>query len=405
MLMIKRLKRLLDDRFLSLEKVDQEIDRYMQEKASTEEEFTEEYNSIIEYRDKFGDMTVFTNDLIEKHLYRHNIERESIGEHSRQTVINTHSKYKLPKLELQKFSGDPVEWLGWWSQFKGVHEDVTLSMEHKFQYLVQATVDKSSAHNLVISFPPTAENYPKAITYLKSRFGNDKILVEVYVRELLKLVLNNSINNGKNAISSLYDKLETQLRALESLGVGSDKYAAMLYPLVESALPEEILKTWQRIRAQTGNIEEEDELKLLMKFLRNEVDSEIRFTLAKTGISKDIEESIGSNSVAMITSNSHVVKVDVCYFCKKPGHIKPHCAQFKKWLDKQNQKERSEVNAREQNSASMSIAQCTDECDYSLSIGNLRANEWILDSVRLVMCVIIKINSKLWISRTEVELR
>lgn len=176
----------------------------------------------------------------------------------------------------------------------------------------------------------------------------------------------------------LYDKLETQLRGLESLGVSSDKYAAMLYPLVESALPDEILKTWQRSRIQTKNREEEDQLKLLMKFLRNEVDSEIRLNLARTCIFKDIENSIEFNSVSMLASNSAVVKTDVCYFCKKSGHIKPHCTQFKKWLDKKNQKETNEVNANEEKSAN--IAQDSDEYDNVLSIGNLRANKWILDS-------------------------
>jgi len=45
---------------------------------------------------------------------------------------------------------------------------------------------------------------------------------------------------------SIYDKLETQLRALETLGVTTDMCAAMLFPLVESSLPEETLRIWQR---------------------------------------------------------------------------------------------------------------------------------------------------------------
>ena len=37
----------------------------------------------------------------------------------------------------------------------------------------------------------------------------------------------------------LYDKLESNFRALESIGMTSDKYTAMLFPLVESCIPEE----------------------------------------------------------------------------------------------------------------------------------------------------------------------
>ncbi|GFQ78018.1 integrase catalytic domain-containing protein [Trichonephila clavata] len=47
---------------------------------------------------------------------------------------------------------------------------------------------------------------------------------------------------------SLYDKLQTQLMALDSLGVTNEKYADIIFPLVESCLPSEILKAWERSR-------------------------------------------------------------------------------------------------------------------------------------------------------------
>ncbi|GIY46278.1 hypothetical protein CEXT_375991 [Caerostris extrusa] len=50
----------------------------------------------------------------------------------------------------------------------------------------------------------------------------------------------------KVKLPTLYDWIETQLRALESLGVTTEKYAAMLFPLVESCLSEEVLRAWQR---------------------------------------------------------------------------------------------------------------------------------------------------------------
>lgn len=164
----------------------------MQGKESTEEEYVAEYNST------FVILTV--DDLERLAAVRNNDDNESI-ESSYDTSRNIiSSKHKLPKLELRKFNGDPKEWLGWWSQFQEIHDDVTLSMEHKFQYLIQATVKDSSASELVTSFPPTALNYLKAITYLQSRFGNDKILVEGYVRELLILILNNSIDKQQITI-------------------------------------------------------------------------------------------------------------------------------------------------------------------------------------------------------------
>ena len=132
------------------------------------------------------------------------------------------------------------DWLSFWSQFKRIHEDEDIDECDKFQYLIQATMVNSRARQIVESYPPTSENYPKAIDSLRTRFGRDDLLVEVYVREMLKLVLSNL--DSKPNLAVLYDKLEAQLRALDTLGVTSDTCAAIFYPLVESCFPEELLR-------------------------------------------------------------------------------------------------------------------------------------------------------------------
>jgi len=77
--------------------------------------------------------------------------------------------------------------------------------------------------------------------------------------------------------------LETQLRALESLGVKTENTIAILYPLVESALPEETLRAWERRRSAFEDDDVKDRLTELMDFLRTEVESEVRISLAKKG--------------------------------------------------------------------------------------------------------------------------
>lgn len=272
----------LEDRFTQLTNIDEKILQDLQEREISQEEMDEEYESIQEYRDKWNDLNCSEIKVSTPEDTRSIVSRsESISK----------SRYKLPKLKLVEFNGSPREWLKFWSQFKGIHEDENLSEEEKFQYLIQATVADSVARRVVTSFPPTKQNYTKAIEHLKSRFGKDKILVEVYVRDLLKLVLTNTNGKQKMSLSALYDSLETQLRALESLGVTTDKYAAMLYPLVESALSEDILVAWERNRNQQSSTSEgnEDQLKQLMHFLRSEVESNIRLTMAKHGITSDDE--------------------------------------------------------------------------------------------------------------------
>uniref|UniRef100_A0A6P7GGZ2 Uncharacterized protein LOC114337988 n=1 Tax=Diabrotica virgifera virgifera TaxID=50390 RepID=A0A6P7GGZ2_DIAVI len=40
--------------------------------------------------------------------------------------------------------------------------------------------------------------------------------------------------------------VESQLRSLETLGITADKYAAILYPLIESCIPEDMIRLWHR---------------------------------------------------------------------------------------------------------------------------------------------------------------
>ncbi|OXA39815.1 hypothetical protein Fcan01_25585 [Folsomia candida] len=98
----------------------------------------------------------------------------------------------------------------------------------------------------VESYPMTAEDYPKVIDTLTQRIDKPKILKQVYVREILKLVIRNSKQTKKIQLSVLYDKLEAHLRALESLGVTHEQTAEFLFPMIESSVSEDILVAWQR---------------------------------------------------------------------------------------------------------------------------------------------------------------
>ncbi|GFV11469.1 uncharacterized protein TNCV_1695931 [Trichonephila clavipes] len=113
---------------------------------------------------------------------------------------------------------------------------------------------------------------------LKARFGREELLVEYYVRELLTLVVKNA-TKSKLSITQLYDEIESHLRSLDSIGMTSDKYSAMLFPLVESCIPEDILRVWLR-----NSVSEEKSysarLTQLLNFLRAEVEGEKRITLA-----------------------------------------------------------------------------------------------------------------------------
>ncbi|GFX90628.1 integrase catalytic domain-containing protein [Trichonephila clavipes] len=212
----------------------------------------------------------------------------------RETVVPTETEkrsFKLPKIELKKFSGEAKEFLVFWSQFQKIHNDKSIAEEDKMQYLLQSVEPKSKAERLVLSFPATAENYPKAIDQLKERFGREDLLVQIYVRELLNLVMKNAVSGRtKTDLATLYDELEGKLRSLESLGRTQEKYGDFLTPLVESCLPEKILMAWERKRNTEKDAKGSRTLEHLMTFLRLEVQGEEMVQLAKSGFGTPIRK-------------------------------------------------------------------------------------------------------------------
>ncbi|GFU39956.1 DUF1758 domain-containing protein [Trichonephila clavipes] len=188
-------------------------------------------------------------------------------------IVTPQRKFKLPKIELKKCSGDAKEYLTFWTQFRKIDEDSSIPPEDKFQFLQQAVVPKSTAARVVESFPATADSYPKAISPLKDRFGREDLLVQIY------------------------DELESKIRALESFGRTQEKYGDFLSLLVESCLPEEILIAWERFR----NLNEATDawktcsLEQLLSFLNKEVRGEQLIELALPGFAS------GSQNLFRIT--------------------------------------------------------------------------------------------------------
>ncbi|GFU81466.1 integrase catalytic domain-containing protein [Trichonephila clavipes] len=98
--------------------------------------------------------------------------------------------------------------------------------------------------------------------------------------------MKNAAGRIKVDLSELYDLLESKLMALESLGRTNEKFAEFLEPLVESCLPENVLRAWERSRSVEDSSPQDSARSLdkLLCFLRNEVQSEEMIKLARTGL-------------------------------------------------------------------------------------------------------------------------
>ncbi|KAJ8909413.1 hypothetical protein NQ315_017032 [Exocentrus adspersus] len=358
--------RLLESRFKELEVVDSEIYEIMLD-DSTEEELNKEVEGCEVYKRKFVNFGV-KFDKLRDSWARKQKNLEGASEQRGESASTGKRKFKLPKIEFKCYDGDVKGWLSFWAQFRKIHEDEDIDDNDKIEYLIQATTSGSRARRLVESFPAMAENYGKIVDSMHARFGREDLLIEVYVRELLKLILSNAAAPNKVEISVLYDKIETQLRALDTLGVTSEKCSAMLYPLIESCLPQDLLRVWQRstpasealkrTSSQTSVASAVDEVKLesrlqgLMNFLKAEVENEQRICLAAEGFGLRTAESTETNGKrkqskvgSAIPTATGLVNCDSqCVFCNA-GHESNSCHKARKLTLADKKKVLKEKNA------------------------------------------------------------
>ncbi|GFT94609.1 uncharacterized protein NPIL_116631 [Nephila pilipes] len=182
-------------------------------------------------------------------------------------------------------------------------------------------VMESEARELVESFPITNENYPLAIESLTERYGRKELLIDFYVRELLKLVLNNATKKKQDSLSGLYNKLSTLLRALSSLGVTIDQCGVILYPLVESSLPTHILRSFERQRKNIDSEQSLSTLDAIVSFLKSEVQSEEKIKLSRSKIlpyERECKHLAKSQNTLPAAAELFIQESkDTCAFCFK----------------------------------------------------------------------------------------
>ena len=344
--------------------VDEKIMDLMLDTGCTDEEQDQEVEAVVEYSDRVRDTKLKINSLLyppPRPGSRSVSPPASEFESAAGSEATRKRNFKLPKIELKKFSGELKDWIGFWSQFQKIDEDESLHETDKFQYLLQAMVPCTEPSDLINSFPQSAVNYPKAVQALKQRFGNESLLIQVYVRELLKLAFHNVTQKEKVPVSKMFIQLKSHLRSLESLQLASADPSTWLFPLVESSLQEDLLRAWQRspISKKDGSKEnpKRTHLDYLMEFLESEVESEQRIQLAQNGFQelavspKPSTSSNGSEGKKrkQFKSESEIPTAaglfsghsNTCVFCEK-NHDSEKCLNAQKMsLEERNEKVKS----------------------------------------------------------------
>ena len=168
------------------------------------------------------------------------LERAQVVQRTFSDTSSSSSQYhRLPKLSLPTFNGDILQWQTFWDSFEStIHLNVNLTDVQKFSYLKSQL--ESDAARTIDSFALTNANYARAVDLLKERYRQQHKITHATMQALLQ------IPASSNSLRHFYDKMETYIRGLESVGQYQDTYGSLLVPIVLDKLPGEIRKNLAR---------------------------------------------------------------------------------------------------------------------------------------------------------------
>ena len=84
------------------------------------------------------------------------------------------------------------------------------------------------------------KNYKHALNFLRERYGNPQLIISSHMNQILRITKVTAGHRSKD-LRNLYDKIESHVRSLITVGVQSDHYGPLLIPIVLDKLPDEII--------------------------------------------------------------------------------------------------------------------------------------------------------------------
>ncbi|XP_060568771.1 uncharacterized protein LOC132727352 [Ruditapes philippinarum] len=231
--------------------------------------------------------------------------------------------HRLPKLSLPKFNGDILSWQTFWDSFEStVHLNCNLTDVQKFSYLKSQL--EGEANRTIDGFALTNTNYARATELLKERYGQKHKIIHATMQSLLQLP---APKNTLHYIREFYDKMETYIRALESLGQQQESYGDLLVPIVLDKLPGEMTKNLARGHGDRN---------WLLCDLRRAIYNEINIMEAGSYNSIQPEvETYGSTASLFtgarstrVSNSAHVTRTGIkCSFCME-SHRARNCRKY-----------------------------------------------------------------------------
>lgn len=260
------------------------------------------------------------------------------------------SHVRLPQLDLQKFSGDPLTWTSFINLFDTtIHRNAALSSVMKFQYLL--SVLSNEPLNLVKSLNLTAANYLVAYNLLRERYHNSRRLQSLHLNQLLDLPnITATSLKGLRSFVNLFTEHSQALNALEC-NVTDDNplLSALLLRKMDNDLRKK-LEGFRTYSAEEASSHSLPDVTDIIKFLNLECSQTEDANIHSTSHSKPAHSNLKAfapkkvpfrtSDVSMVTAHSNTSQppsaasqgkhtMALCFACNSSGHKIYSCAAFR----------------------------------------------------------------------------
>ena len=200
----------LDKKLEELKRLEGEMIELITDETALDKQMNENIECEVEIR---GKLIQFQN-FISEHKSISAVDDVSTKTSSR----SKDNVVKLPKIEIRKFYGDPVNWRTFYDSFiSAVDRNQNLSGVEKMNYL--SNLVKGEAESTIRGLTLCNDNYKICLKMLQDRYGDPQVLISAHMNKLLNLEKIRNLHDLK-ALRSLCDQVEAQVRSLNGAWTG-----------------------------------------------------------------------------------------------------------------------------------------------------------------------------------------
>ena len=224
---------------------------------------------------------------------------------------------KLPKINIAVFEGDAVKWRPFIESFDAtIHDRVDITDIEKFTYL--RGLLRGSALQSIEGMPLTNHNYNSAKELLEKRSSNPQLIVSSHMNALIKLPRINGAH--VKDLRELRDKVERNIRALNSVGISAEHFGSLLIPIVLEKLPNIVkLQISRTMGNDNWNIDQ------FMKSINEEISARENYEFLKSNESHETYEERRGTATSLTVTRNERRNTRLCVFCDSTDHYSDKC--------------------------------------------------------------------------------